>query len=195
VQLKVAPFFTYVKDYINAVPNMSSNPYNMSGLMGRQSLTFANQDARLYGIDISGRTLLGRFHGEWTVRLALDYTRGRTSGGDNLYNIMPLNARLAIEHALGAWSNTLEAVVVSAKDNLSAVRAEQATAGYSLVSYRTSYSFGKSLRLDAGIDNAFNRQYDLPLGGLEYVSGGMMSAPRPLRAMGRSVNVGMSVSY
>lgn len=194
-QLKVAPFYTHVKDYINATQNTSSNPYNMSGILGRQSLTFTNQDAYLYGVDISGKKFLGKAYGEWTMRAAMSYIRGKTMGGDNLYNIMPLNARLAIDHTLGAWSNTLEAVFVRAKDNLSAVRAEQATAGYSIANYRTSYKLNNSVRLDAGIDNLFNRQYSLPLGGLEYVTGSMTSAPQPLRAMGRSINVGVSVSF
>jgi iron complex outermembrane receptor protein len=194
-QLKVAPFYTYVKGYINAVANTSSNPYNMSMLAGRQSLTFANQDAQLYGLDISGRQALGKARGEWAARAALSYTRGKTTGGDNLYNIMPLNARLALDHAKGAWSNTLEAVFVSAKDKVSAVRAEQATAAYSIANFRTSYKLNKSVRLDAGIDNLFNRQYSLPLGGLEYASGGMMTAAQALRAMGRSVNMGVSVSF
>jgi len=194
-ELKVAPFYTYVKDYINAVPNTSSNGYNMSMLQGRQSLTFTNQDAYLYGVDISGKKFLGKAYGEWTVRAALSYTHGKTTDGDNLYNIMPLNARLAIDHTLGSWSNTLEGVFVQAKRNVSVVRAEQTTPGYAIANYRTSYKLSNSVRLDAGIDNLFNRQYDLPLGGLEYVTGSMTSAPQPVRAMGRSVNVGVSISF
>lgn len=167
----------------------------MSGILGRQSLTFTNEDAQLYGVDISGKKLLGHAYGEWTVRGALSYTRGRTTGGDNLYNIMPLNTRLAIDHNFGAWSNTFETVIGSAKDHLSAVRAEQATGGYAIANYRTAYKINKSVRLDASIDNVFDRQYDLPLGGLEYVSGNMTTAPKAVRAMGRSVNVGVSVSF
>jgi len=194
-QLKVTPFYTYVKDFINATANTSSNPYNMSGILGRQSLTFTNEDAQLYGVDISGKKLLGQAYGEWTARAALSYTRGRTTSGDNLYNIMPLNTRLAIDHSLGEWSNTFETVIVSAKDHLSTVRAEQGTDGYSIANYRTAYKINKSVRLDASIDNVFDRQYDLPLGGLEYVSGNMTTAPKAVRAMGRSVNVGVSVSF
>lgn len=194
-QLKVAPFYTYVKNYINAVANMSPNPYNMSMLAGRQSLTFVNQDAQLYGVDISGKKFLGKANGDWEIRTALSYTRGKTTSGENLYNIMPLNARVAIDHSTGLWLNTFEAVFVRAKDNVSAVRAEQATAGYSVVNYRTTYKVNSFVKLDAGIDNMFNRQYNLPLGGLEYATGGMMAAAKSLRAMGRSVNVGMSVSF
>lgn len=190
-QIKVSPFYTYVKDYINAVANTNNNPYNMS-MIGRQSLVFTNQDAKLYGLDVSGKKLLARVNGDLTGRASISYTRGKTTSGDNLYNIMPLNARLALDHTNGAWSNTLEAVVVSAKEDLSAVRAEKRTGGYSLANYRASYKMTQAVRIDAGVDNLFNRQYNLPLGGLEYAG---VNSLKPTRAMGRSINVGMSVSF
>ncbi len=196
-QLKVAPFYTYVQDYINAVPNTSINPYNMPMLVGRQSLQFANQDVKLYGVDVSGKKYLGRAGGDWTARAVLSYVRGKADNGDNLYNIMPLNAHLALDHRLGSWSNTLEAVLVSAKDKVSAVRAEQPVAGYAIANFRTSYKVSKSIRLDAGVDNLFDRQYNLPLGGLEYASADMMAGtpPKPLRAPGRSINAGVSLDF
>ena len=85
--------------------------------------------------------------------------------------------------------------MVAAKADVSAVRVERPTADYAVVNFRTTYKLNKSVRLDAGIDNLFNRQYDLPLGGLEYVSAGMMNEARPVRAMGQSVNLGLSVSF
>lgn len=86
---------------------------------------------------------------------------------------------------------------MGSKNKLSSVRAEQRTAGYALANFRTSYKLAKSVRLDAGVDNLFDRQYNLPLGGLEYASADMMAggAPRPLRAMGRSINAGVSMDF
>lgn len=192
-QLKVAPFYTYVQDYINAVPNTNANPFNMTMLAGRQSLKFVNQDAKLYGLDISGKKSLGRAAGEWAARASLSYVRAKADNGDNLYNIMPLSARLALDHNLGAWSNTLETVLVASKDKVSSVRAEQKTAGYAIANFRTSYKVTKSIRLDAGVDNLFDRQYSLPLGGLEYATA--MTGLKPVRGMGRSINAGVSVDF
>lgn len=189
-QLKIAPFYTYVKDYINAIDDGANKIGTNS--KGGQELIFANQDAKLYGLDVSGKKLLGRVNGDLTGRASISYTRGKTTSGDNLYNIMPLNARLALDHTNGAWSNTFEAVLVGAKDNLSAVRAEKRTGGYSLANYRASYKASQTIRVDAGVENVFNRQYNLPLGGLEYHG---VNALNPTRAMGRSINVGMSVSF
>ena len=194
-ELTVAPFYTYVNGYINAVPNTSLNMFNMSMIAGRQSLTFANEDAQLYGIDISGKKYLGKANGDWTLGATLSYTRGKTVNGDNLYNIMPLNARVIIDHELGAWANSFEAVFVSAKDSVSAVRAEQQTPAYTLANYRSAYKFGKGIQFDVGVENLFDTQYILPLGGLEYVSGNMSTAPQPLRAAGRSISVGLTASF
>lgn len=196
-QLKVVPFYTHVQDYINVAVNKNGNPYNMSMLAGRQSLKFVNQDATLYGIDVSGRKFLGRAAGEWTARASLSYVRAKADNDDNLYNIMPLNARLALDHSHATWSNSFETVLVASKDNVSNVRAEQKTAGYAIANFRTSYKIAKSVRLDAGVENLFDRQYSLPLGGLEYASADIMmgAPPKPVRAMGRSMNAGVSIDF
>ncbi len=196
-QLTVTPFNTIVQDYINVEPNTNPNPYNMSMLVGRQSLRFANDDAKLYGVDLSGNKVIGQWGGDWKVRSTIAYVRGKADGGDNLYNIMPLNMRLALEHRQGAWRSSLETEMVASKDRLSTLRAEQRTAGYALVNLRTSVELTATIRLDAGVDNLLDRAYRLPLGGLEYVSADMMMgvAPSTMRGAGRSVNAGVSIDF
>jgi iron complex outermembrane receptor protein len=196
-QLKVTPYYTLVQDYINVALNTNPNPYNMSMLVGRQSLRFINDDAKLYGVDLSGSKVLGQWIGDWTVRTNMSYVRGKAEGGDNLYNIMPLNMRFAVEHHQGAWRNSLETELVASKDRLSSLRAEQQTAGYALVNLRTSVDLTATMRLDAGIDNLLDRAYRLPLGGLEYASANMMMAvaPSTMRGSGRSINAGFSIDF
>jgi len=62
---------------------------------------------------------------------------------------------------------------VDAKSDVQAVRNELRTAGYALANLRSGYQWKlaerASMRLDAGIDNLGNRQYDLPLGGRYWV--------------------------
>lgn len=196
-QVTVTPYYTMVQDYINVEPNTNPNPYNMSMLVGRQSLRFANDDAKLYGVDVSGSKALGQWAGDWTVRSTIAYVRGKADSGDNLYNIMPLNMRLALEHRQGAWRSSLETEMVASKDRLSTLRAEQQTAGYALVNLRTSVELTATIRLDAGVDNLLDRAYRLPLGGLEYASADMMMGipPSTMRGTGRSVNAGISVDF
>lgn len=196
-QLKVTPFYTFVHDYMNVVPNTDANPYNMSMFVGRQSLRFANDDATLYGLDVDGQKQLGQFAGHWGVRAKVSYVRAKADGGDNLYNIMPLHTKIALEHTHGAWQSALETEIVARKDKLSSLRAEQQTPGYALVNFRMNIDLSATIRLNAGVDNLFDRAYRLPLGGLEYASADMMMgiAPSTMRGTGRSVNAGISVDF
>ena len=79
---------------------------------------------------------------------------------------------------------------VAAKDAVQGVRIELPTPGYVLVNLRTGYEW-KQLRLDAGLDNAFDKQYVLPLGGRYWVGDptGASSVP----GVGRSLFAGLTV--
>ena len=200
-ELRITPYYTRVNDYIDAVarPGFAAQQFNV--------LQFANQSARLYGLDVSGRVALGATAwGQWGLSGLLNYTRGENRDtGDDLYNIMPLNAQLTLSHALGAWSGALEWLAVSAKDHTSAVRNEIQTAGYSLLNLRTSVTW-HSLRFDLGVDNLFDRSYDLPLGGAYLGQGRTMAINPPptdgtigwgvaVPGMGRSLYAGVTVSF
>ncbi|WLT31922.1 TonB-dependent receptor [Geothrix sp. PMB-07] len=196
-QLKVAPFYTRVRDFINVEPNLATTYPAPSG---RVALRFVNRDAKLYGVDLSARKRLGEAAGEWALRLVGSSVRGQdVDGGHDLYNIMPLNGRLGLEHSLGGWSSSLEWQSVAAKDRVDTVRQEFKTPGYSILNFRTRYVWGHA-RLDAGIDNLLNKQYGLPLGGMDfyvynYLSPATQGHLAVVRGMGRSVSVGLTVSY
>jgi iron complex outermembrane recepter protein len=201
-ELKVSPYYTRVNDYVDAVQwNRITNlpGTNTPGQFG--ILKYMNQDARLYGVDISGRTPLGKNGlGEWSIKGLVSYVNGRNlDTGSGLYNIMPLNAKLALQQKSGDWSNTLEVVAVDAKNDVSEPRQELATPGYTLVNWSGSYTW-KNLRFDFGVDNIFDKFYYLPLGGAYTGQGMTMSlAGIPygiaVPGMGRSVYVGMNYKF
>jgi iron complex outermembrane receptor protein len=196
-QVKATPFYTEVKNYINTVPNpVADTGMFMGAPPGRARLKFVNHDARLYGLDISARKQLGRAGGDWVGRVAVSYVRGKdVSTGDSLYNIMPLNARFGLDHSLGAWSSSIELQSVAAKNSVDPVRMELKTGNYSLVNLRTGYNWGK-VRIDAGIDNLFDKRYDLPLGGLDAFRYAYVPANlAPVRGMGRSAHVGLTLTF
>jgi len=194
---RIAPYYTHVRDYIDAACNGASCPDDQFNV-----LKFVNQSARLYGVDISGHFLAARTpaYGDFTLSGVVNYTRGENRDtGDNLYNIMPLNAKLALTQKRGRLTNTLEGQFVAAKSDVSDVRNEIETAGYSLINLRSSYEW-KQVRLDVGIDNLFDKGYALPLGGA-YVGQGMtmsingvpwgIAVPGP----GRSIYAGVNVKF
>ncbi|MGE5028288.1 MAG: TonB-dependent receptor domain-containing protein [Betaproteobacteria bacterium] len=197
--LKVTPYYTYVQDYINAQRLPSS--ITSTGFV---FLKYINQDARLYGLDVSGYFPLAKNtgYGSFTATGLLNYVRGKTTSGadDNLYNMMPLNAKLAVVQRLGNWTNTVEAQFVDAKDEVSQIRNELKTAGYGLLNLRSSYAW-KQARFDVGIENLFDRLYNYPLGGA-YVGQGTTMPPTggapygiAVPGMGRSIYAGVTVKF
>lgn len=208
-ELKVTPHYTYVDDYIDAVQwNATTN--TPSAVLARDQfsvLRYANHSARLYGLDVSGKLALGKTSvGELGVQGLLSYTRGKNrKTGDDLYNIMPANAKLVLTQKLGAWDNALEVIGVSAKRKVSEVRNEMETSGYSLVNLRFSHSW-KQVRLDFGVENLFDRYYQMPLGGAYLgqgrtmsmnppVADGMIGWGTPVPGMGRSLYAGINVKF
>lgn len=194
-EFRATPYYTRVTDYVDAVRRTGfvANQFNVLG--------YANQTARLYGLDLSGRVPLARTGvGELGIKGLVNYTNGKNlDTGDELYNIMPLNAKFVLTHKIAAWDNGLEVVGVSAKSKVSDARNEIKTPGYGLVNLRASYSW-KQARVDFGVENLFDRFYYLPTGGAYAGQGrtmGMNSIPWGIAVpgMGRSLYAGLTVRF
>jgi iron complex outermembrane receptor protein len=202
--LKATGYYTYVQDYIDArrCDFDQCSPANVTATTGFVLLQYVNQSAHLYGVDLSGNLLLieSGSYGSLTGTALLNYVRGENrTTGDNLYNIMPLNTKLAVVHRLGGWSNTAEFQAVADKENVSHVRNEVQTGGYSLFNLRSSYEW-KYARLDFGIENLFNRFYSMPLGGAYVGQGSSMTTNGipwgvPVPGMGRSFNFALNMHF
>ncbi|HMV71552.1 MAG TPA: TonB-dependent receptor [Pseudomonadales bacterium] len=194
-QLRITPFYTRVEDYIDAIarPGFAVGAFNVLG--------FANQSARLYGVDVYARLPIAHTGvGEVGVEALLNYTDGRNrDSGDGLYNIMPLNAKIALTHRLGGWDNALELVLVDAKDDVSAVRNEISTGSYQLLNLNLSYNWPR-VRVDFAIENMLDESYSLPLGGAYIGQGTTMSMNGvpwgiAVPGMGRSFNAGVTLRF
>lgn len=205
-ELQATPYYTRIADYIDAVQwDAVTNAPRAVPVTGAFSvLKYANASARLYGLDLSGKIRLGdiRF-GVFGLEGKLAYVNGEnTRTGDNPYNLMPLNARIALTQRVGAWDNALEVVGVTGKNNVSRVRNEIETAGYGLLNLRVAREWER-VRLDVGVENLFDRFHALPTGGAYLGQGSTMSmnptlpnypqwgvpVPGPGRSIYASVNV------
>ncbi|HMW22786.1 MAG TPA: TonB-dependent receptor [Burkholderiaceae bacterium] len=210
--LRLSPYLTQIENYIDAercfssAVNTACTAANLTLQNGFVYLRYVNQSARLYGLDLSGDTQLGQWGalGAVSTRAQLSYLRGKNRDtGDNLYNMMPLHARFALEQRLplagGSFNGALEAEAVAAKDRVSATRNEQRTAGYGLLHLRTGWESG-GLRIDAGIENLLNHHYQHPLGGAYTGQGKTMSATgvpwgTPVPGAGRSIYAGLNYRF
>lgn len=193
--LKVAPYYTHVDDYIDAVfvkalgSMMTPSPF--------VQLQFANRAAELYGVDVSGQLVLARGAGKDATLLtgSLAWLHGQNlTDHTPLYHQMPLDLKLGIEHRTGPLSAAAELEWVGEKTRVDAVRREPVTADYALVNLRLGYDLGR-VRLSMEVQNLLDKAYDLPLGG---VSLGDYKATGVLRAVpgrGRSVNFGITAGF
>lgn len=204
-EFKATPYYTRVTDYIDAVQWNGTTNAARAPLLTNQFvvLKYTNQSARLYGLDLSGHMPLAKTGmGELGLKGLLTYTNGKNRNtGDDLYNIMPLNAKLTFTQKLGGWDNGIELVAASAKNQLSDARNEIRTPGYGLVNLRATYSW-KQARVDFGVENLFDKLYALPLGGAYAGQGTTMSINSadmpwgiPVPGIGRSIYAGATLKF
>jgi len=211
--LKITPYYTHVQDYIdarrcNTTDSVNANCNGTNQLPAKTTgfvhLKFVNQSARLYGADVSGYFPLAKTgdYGSFTAKGALNYVNGKNqTTGDNLYNIMPLNAKLTVVQNWGNWTNTLEGLLVDAKRKVSQVRDEVRTGGYGLLNLRSSYDW-KQVRFDVGVENILNKFYNPALGGAYIGQGATMTLAQTaayygtlVPGMGRSLYAGATLKF
>jgi len=196
-QLEVTPFYTRVNDYIDAI----AAPDTMWEEDQFNVLQYANQSARLYGVDVAGKLPLASNNlGNWGVNALVNYTNGKNrETDDELYNVMPLNGTFALTQDVAGWSNSFEVVAVAAKNQVSDVRNEVQTAGYTLYNLRASHQWDQ-LRVDFGVENLTDKFYYLPTGGTYTGQGttmGINSIPWGIGVpgIGRSFYTGVNLSF
>lgn len=203
-EIAASPYYTYVHDYIDVNGTGTSTLGTALGQQpgGRQiwKLQFVNTNADIFGVDFGGRKLLAEFAGigSFTGTGKLGFQRGHNqSTGGSLYRMMPVNAKLGLEHRLEGWRNGIEVELVDAKTHVDPIRHDPPTPGYAVVSLKSGYTFG-SITVDGGVSNLFDHRYYQPLGGTNALVLGASSNTgprRPLLAEGRSFNLGMTVAF
>ncbi|MEZ5654881.1 MAG: TonB-dependent receptor [Sphingobium sp.] len=194
--LKIAPYYTYVDDYIDVVKLA-----DLTDMMGMPTafdqLQFVNQKAEIYGLDVSGAAPLWADGGLGSARLT---ARASWLHGENLadnaplYHQMPFNATLGLEHMIGRFETRIDLNYVAEKDRVDPTRNEPSTKSYALLNVQMAYSWD-NFRLSLGADNLFDKAYFTPLGGMSL---GDLKATGRLRSVpgaGRSVNAGLSLKF
>lgn len=196
-QIKVAPYYTKVKDYIWA--QRTGDMLGFGRPWALLKYTNLNQ-ATLYGVDLSGRSVLGS---GFSLRGLLSYVHGRNDDtGQNLYHIMPLNVRAGVDYAAGVWDGSLDLVGAKEKTKVSANHFEPRTPGYMIVNLRGGYRVTKDTRIELGCDNLFDKLYYHPLGGLNIVEmdaagypTGTLADQRLFAAPGRTCSAGFAMKF
>jgi iron complex outermembrane receptor protein len=188
-EVKLTPYYSDINNFIDADFLGSS--------MGRNYLKFANHDAVIFGSDFSSKSkvLTNENFGDLNLLVIASYTRGyRKDGKAELYHIMPLNGKIALQHSMKRWTTDLVTHLVDKKDQVNNLRAEPKTGKYALVDLGTSYQVNQLVRVEVSVTNIFDADYALPLGGVDVVNYSL-SSKTPVMGMGRSINTALSVDF
>lgn len=187
-------YYRRIDDFIQGVPfdttpGVLNTPVEMvSAASGDPTpLRFANVDATIYGADIAfGAALAGPFRMDGVAT----YVRGkRRDVVDNLYRMTPPNARLSFAYDTDRWSLAVEAHAVARQSRTSATNGELGSSGYVLANLYAHWVITNGLRLDAGLENAFNRHYVEHLAGYNRITGSDVAVGARLPGAGRSAFV------
>ncbi|MBF0219560.1 MAG: TonB-dependent receptor [Gammaproteobacteria bacterium] len=204
--IKLAPYVTRVNNYIAGERcNGTAAPCDAKNIAMQNNyvyLRYANQEAKIYGVDLSGFMPVAKTgdYGDFTLKGMVNYLRGENSAtDDNLYNMMPLNSKISLQQQQGAWFSSLEWQWVDTKDRVSATYNEVATASYSLLHLRAGYAW-QQFDLEFGIENLADKAYADPLGGAYTGQGKTMSANdvpwgTAVPGMGRSIYTAVNMQF
>jgi iron complex outermembrane receptor protein len=229
-EARVSPFYTYVENFIDGARTGGTfNTFPVANSYVFQIMQFRNFKAELYGVDASGRVTLHESpeYGRLSASGVASFVYGRNldignpshcapanglcsvssflvKRGDGLWNLMPFNTRIALEHQYGGLTTAIETQLVADKDHVSANKGEFTTPHYALLNLRAAYEWS-NLRVDLGVDNITNALYSLPLGGFDLTNYSRnavllgrnvgLASVRQVPGMGRNFYAGLTVKF
>ena len=188
-------FYHHIDDYIQGTTSTNAAANMLSAMMGNPDpLQFNNVDAKLYGIDANWLVALST---QWQLDGTVSYVRGkRRDTSDNLYRIAPLTARTMLSYIKTEWSIGVEAVTVTAQDDVSSENSESKSSGYAFFNLLGNYQATKNLNLAAGVNNVFDREYQDHLGGYNRIKDNPDIAQGDrLPGLGRSAYVSANLNW
>jgi len=195
----LSPYYTRVENFIDAEVTGTFHP-RMQMQVTRNLLKFTNLDATLYGVRLDAHKHLGNLGntGIWDVSASLNLQRGqRNNDKSDLYQIMPLQFSLALEHRLGEFSQRLSVDFTDEKTRVDNRRLEPVTDSFTLLNWQAQYQWS-ALTFSLQVSNVLDEYYDLPLGGVSYaqwLAGGMQGQYEALAGQGRSTNLGLQYLF
>jgi iron complex outermembrane receptor protein len=187
-------FYRRVDGYVQGVPSSNMIANMVAQMMsGAPALQFANVDAEIWGADVAWKFEL---NDRWYVDGIATYARGkRRDVSDNLYRLAPPNASIGVTRERDGLAVTAQVVAYAKQDKVSAFNDEQPTPGYALTNLALAWYPADSLRLEARVDNLFDRTYQDHVAGINRAAGSDIPVGERLYGTERSASFGMIWSF
>ncbi|WP_298290116.1 TonB-dependent receptor [Novosphingobium sp.] len=187
-------YYRRIDDFIQGVPfdstpGVINSPVEMVSAANGDAtpLRFANADAEIWGADVA---FGARLAGPLRVDGVASWVQGkRRDLADNLYRMAPANGRIALTWEAPSWSVSAEAQGTAAQNRVSASNSEVRTPGYVLASLYGHWIVREGLRVDAGVENLFDKRYVEHLAGYNRITGSDVAPGARLPGAGRSAFV------
>ncbi|OZA18774.1 MAG: TonB-dependent receptor [Novosphingobium sp. 17-62-19] len=187
-------YYRRIDDFIQGVPfdstpGVINSPVEMvsAGSGDPTPLRFANTDAEIWGADVA---FGARLAGPLRVDGVASWVQGkRRDLADNLYRMAPANGRIALTWEASRWSVSAEAQGTAAQNRVSASNGEVRSPGYVLASLYGHWIVREGLRVDAGVENLFDKLYVEHLAGYNRITGSDVAVGARLPGAGRSAFV------
>jgi iron complex outermembrane receptor protein len=182
-------FYRRVDGYIQGVPSSNMIANMVAQMMsGAPALQFANVDAEIWGADVAWKVEL---NDRWYLDGIATYARGkRRDVSDNLYRLAPPNASIGVTRERDGLAVTAEVKAYARQDKVSAFNDEQPTPGYALTNLELTWYPTESLRLEARIDNLFDRAYQDHVAGINRANGSDIPVGARLYGAERTLTAG-----
>ncbi len=192
-QLSLQPrlFAQRIDNYIQGVPTTDRYVIMAARMMGDNNpLEFANVDAQIYGMDLTGLYLLNE---NWDLDMNASYIRGeRRDIDDNLYRMAPPKVNLGLNYRSYGWMFRVDGVAAAAQNKVSTTQLEQASAGYAIANLSMGYN-ADSWVVKAGVNNVFDTNYKDHLAAYNRVLGSDIAVGE--RMPGAGVNAWLTGEY
>ncbi len=156
---KATLFVSYVQDYITI---HRKNPVNTFTPPGGQAMTYANVDARFFGLEFSSN------YNVWNNLFlfgGFSYTEGRKDTKPSLNitdkdvaEVPPLKGRLGLRYDTGMWYAETEIVASATQNKVDSDLRETKTSGYGIVNLKAGVNY-RGFTINAGVENVFDKKY------------------------------------
>lgn len=200
VQYQGEQLEAWVSAYVGQVRDFILFSYGPGMMPGHIRSTASNVDARIMGGELGAAY---RLSSQWKTDASLAYAWGKNrSDDDALPQMPPLEARLGLTYEQEQWSAGGLWRVVAAQNRVALDQGNvvgkdyQKTPGFAVFSLNGAYRLSEHMKLSAGIDNLFDKDYS------EHVNlagnagfGFSASNPEALKEPGRTLWTKVDVSF
>lgn len=154
----VAVFAAHVQDYLLPT-TITMLDVNGDGRKDRVRGTI-NEDAELYGAEASATLVLSE---ALTLPITLSFVRGEVSdSGEPLPEIPPMDVRAALRWQGGGarpWYAEAGIYAAARQDRVNSEFGEDETPSYALIHIKAGMDLTEHWKLEAGVENLFDREY------------------------------------